>query len=223
MTALEGEADMGLSLRLLIVDDHLVVRKGVVALLTGTEGIAVVGEAADGEQAITQARLLRPGVILMDLGLPGLDGIAATRAILAEHPETAIVALTEPDREDQVLAAIDAGAVGYVPKTSTREDFLTAIRQVAQGGTWWPAHFTRSLLDRRRQSPAPEPLTEREREVLQRIAQGWSNRQIAQDLAIAEITVRTHVSHIFGKLGVSNRVEAVLHVLRSEKLSPPRL
>ena len=214
---------MGHPLRLLIVDDHFVVRKGVCALLADAEGIAVVGEAVDGEQAIAEARRLRPQVILMDLRLPGLDGVAATRAILTEHPETAVVALTGTDMEDQVLAALEAGASGYLPKSSPREDFLAAIRKVAQGDSWLPVHLTRRLLSRWRQGPAsaPDPLTGREREVLKRLAQGWSNRQISQDLSIAEITVRTHVSHIFGKLGVSNRVEAVLHVLRSEKVSSP--
>ncbi|MFL6197987.1 MAG: response regulator [Thermoanaerobaculia bacterium] len=210
-------------IRVLVVDDHFVVRKGVCALLAGAEGIAVAGEAGDGEQAVAEARRLRPRVVLMDLKLPGLDGVAATRAILAEQPATAVVALTGSDVEDEVLAAVEAGALGYLAKTSPRDDFLEAIRRVAQGDAWLPAHLTRRLLTRLKPRPAPElePLTGREREVLELLARGWSNRRISQELAIAEITVRTHVSHILGKLGVSNRVEAALHALRSHKPGLP--
>jgi DNA-binding NarL/FixJ family response regulator len=207
-------------IQVLVVDDHFVVRKGVCALLAGAEGIEVGGEAGDGEQAIAEARRLRPQVILMDLRLPGLDGVAATRAILAEQPETAVVVLTGTDVEDEVLAAVEAGAQGYLAKTSPREDFLEAIRQVAQGDAWLPARLTRRLLTRMKPRPEPqplEPLTGRESEVLALLARGWSNRRISQELAIAEITVRTHVSHILGKLGVSNRVEAALHALRRDR------
>jgi DNA-binding NarL/FixJ family response regulator len=192
-----------------------VVRKGVCALLADADGIEVAGEAGDGEQAFAEARRLRPRVILMDLRLPGLDGVAATRAILAEQPATAIVALTGTDVEDEVLAAVEAGALGYLAKTSPREDFLEAIRQVAQGDAWLPPRLTRRLLTRLKTPvPAPEPLTGRERQVLALLARGWSNRRISQELAISEVTVRTHVSHILSKLGVSNRVEAALHALR---------
>jgi DNA-binding NarL/FixJ family response regulator len=206
-------------IRVLVVDDHFVVRKGVCALLADAEGIAVAGEAGDGEQAVAEARRLRPQVILMDLRLPGLDGVAATRAILAEQRETAVVALTGTDVEDEVLAAVEAGALGYLAKTSPREDFLEAIRRVAQGDAWLPAGLTRRLVTRLKPRPAKvlEPLTGRESEVLALIARGWSNRRISRELSISEVTVRTHVSHILGKLGVSNRVEAALHALRSEK------
>lgn len=206
-------------IRVLVVDDHFVVRKGVCALLADAEGIEVVGEAGDGEQAVAEARRLRPQVILMDLKLPGVDGVAATRTILAEQPGTAIVALTGTDAEEEVLAAVEAGALGYLAKTSPREDFLEAIRHVAQGDAWLSPHLTRRLLNRLKPHPAEvlEPLTGREREVLALIARGWSNRRISQELSIAEMTVRTHVSHILGKLGVSNRVEAALYALRSEK------
>jgi len=207
-------------IRVLVVDDHFVVRKGVCALLADAEGIAVAGEAGDGEQAVVEARRLRPQVILMDLRMPGLDGVAATRAILAEQPATAVVALTGSDVEGEVLAAVEAGALGYLAKTSPREDFLEAIRQVAQGDAWLPAHLTRRLLTRLKPRPAPEPvepLTGREREVLELLARGWSNRRISKELSISEVTVRTHVSHILGKLGVSNRVEAALHALRRDR------
>lgn len=202
-------------IRVLVVDDHLVVRKGVCAWLAEAEGIVVSGEAGDGRQAVTEARRLRPKVILMDLRLPDLDGVAATRAILAELPETAVVALTGIDVEDELLAAIEAGAQGYLAKTSSPEDVIQAIRRVAQGDAWLPAHLTRRLAAR---LPRPEPpvtslLTRREREVLKMLARGWSNRRISQELSISEITVRSHVSHVIGKLGVHNRVEAALHAL----------
>jgi DNA-binding NarL/FixJ family response regulator len=204
-------------IRVLVVDDHFVVRKGVCALLADA-GIEVVGEADDGEQAVEQARRLRPQVVLMDLKLPKLDGVAATRSILRERPETGIVVLTGLDAEELVVAAIEAGAAGYLAKTAPREDFLQAIRSVAGGEAWLPPHLTRRLLGHikpRPQAESPEALTDREREILALLARGWGNRQISRELNIAEITVRTHVSHVLAKLGVSNRVEAALHALRS--------
>lgn len=210
-------------IQILVVDDHFIVRKGVCALLVGVEGIVVVGEASNGEQAVEEARRLRPDVILMDLRLPGLDGLAAIRAILGERPETGILLLTVMDREEVVLAAVRAGALGYLPKTSPQEDLLEAIRRIAQGGTWLPAQLTRRLATLPAPSVEPAALTGREREVLEMLARGWSNRRISQELSIAEITVRTHVSRLLGKLGVRNRVEAVLHVVRSGNgsLRPP--
>ncbi len=208
-------------IRVLVVDDHFVVRKGVCALLADAD-IDVVGEADDGEQAVEQARRLRPQVILMDLRLPRLDGAAATRSILGERPETAIVALTGTDVEEEVLAAIEAGAVGYLAKTAPREDFLQAIRSVARGEVWLPSHLTRRLLGHvkpQTQAEIPDTLTEREREILSLMARGWSNRQISRELRIADITVRTHVSRVLAKLGAGNRVEATLYALRSGLVS----
>ncbi len=204
-------------IRVLVVDDHFVVRKGVRALLAESGEIDVVGEAGDGAQAIAEARRLAPQVILMDLRMPGIDGVAATQAILAEQPEVRIVVITGTEVEEEVLAAIAAGALGYLAKTSPREDFLRAIRCVAEGEAWLPPRLTRRLLTHIRPRPAEaqETLTDREREVLGLMARGRSNQQIAEELGIAGITVRTHVSHVLGKLGVSNRVEATLHALRS--------
>lgn len=202
----------------LVVDDHLVVRKGVRALLMDADDITVVGEAADGQEAVAQARRLRPQVILMDLKLPCLDGVEAIRAILAEQPEVGVVVLTGTDGDEQILSAVEAGALGYLAKTSEREDFLLAIRQVARGELWLPPRLTRKLLAhlKPRSGDAPgEPLTSRETGVLNLLARGRSNQQIALELNIAEATVRTHVSHILDKLGVSNRVEAALHALRA--------
>jgi NarL family two-component system response regulator LiaR len=201
----------------LVVDDHLVVRKGVRALLMDADGIAVVGEAADGLEAVAEARRLEPQVILMDLKLPRLDGVEAIREILAEQPNVGIVVLTGADADEQVLAAVEAGALGYLAKTAERESFLQAIARVARGELWLPPRLTRKLLSHLKPRPSigpEEPLTSRETSVLNLLAKGRTNQQIASELCIAEATVRTHVSHILDKLGASNRVEAALHALR---------
>ncbi len=208
-------------IRVLVVDDHFVVRKGVCALLGGASDITVVGEAGDGLQAVDEASRCAPQVVLMDLKLPGLDGVEATRRILAAQPAVGIVVLTGTDVEEEVLTAISAGAVGYLAKSSRREDFLAAIRQVSRGEAWLPPRLTRNLLAYLKPRPATKAsLTDREREVLVLLARGWSNRTIARELSIAEVTVRTHMSHILDKLGVSNRVEAALHAQRSGLAQP---
>jgi DNA-binding NarL/FixJ family response regulator len=202
----------------LVVDDHLVVRKGVQALLMDADDITIVGEAEDGQAAVAAARRLRPQVILMDLKLPHLDGVEAIRAILAEQPDVGVVVLTGTDGDEQVLAAVEAGALGYLAKTSEREQFLLAIRRVARGELWLPPRLTRKLLAHLKPNSgggAAEPLTGRETGVLNLLAKGRTNQQIAQELNIADATVRTHVSHILDKLGVNNRVEAALHALRA--------
>jgi len=199
------------------VDDHPVVRAGVRSLLAGAADVEVVGEAEGGNQAVEEARRHDPDVILMYLRLPRVTGIEATRRILAGQPEIGIVALTSPDAELEILSAIEAGARGFLAQTSRKAEFLEAIRRVAQGEAWLPPHLTRRLLGHFQTRPAAaavEALTPREHEVLERLARGVSNREIAGQLGVAEITVRTHVSHILGKLGVSNRVEAALHALQ---------
>ena len=209
-------------IRVLVVDDHFVVRKGVCALLTDAEGVAVAGEAADGREAVTQAGLLRPQVILMDLRLPELDGVEAIRAILGQQPEVGIIVLTGYGLESQVLAAVEAGAMGYLTKNAEREELVAAIRRVAEGELCIPAGLTRRLLGHVRPGSGgglAESLTEREAEVLRLLARGRSNQKIAAELGIAEITVRTHVSHVLGKLGANNRVEAALHALRAGLVS----
>ena len=209
--------------RVLVVDDHFVVRKGVCALLAGADDIAVVAEADDGLQAVEEALRCAPQVILMDLNLPQLDGVEATRRILAAQPEVGIVVLTGTTVEAEALAAIRAGALGYLGKTSEREEFLQAIRRVARGEAWLPPHLTRQLLAHIKSPPETEmrdPLTDRESEVLVLMARGLSNRSIARELSISEVTVRTHVSRIQDKLRVGNRVEAVLYALRSGLVQP---
>lgn len=207
--------DLKSPIRVLVVDDQLIVRAGVCSLLTGVADIVVVGEAEDGRQAVEEAKRCNPQVILMDLRLPHLDGVEATRQILAAQPEVGIVILTTADAETEVLTAVGAGALGYVAKTSRREEFLEAIRRVARGEAWIPPHLTRRLLTHFKPRPAQEALTSREQDVLSLLARGCSNREIAREMGISDITVRTHVSHVLGKLGVSNRVEAVLYALRA--------
>lgn len=216
-------------IRVLVVDDHFVVRKGVYALLAGVEDIAVVGEAGDGKQAVDEAGRCAPQVILMDLKLPELDGVEAIRQILSVRPETRIVVLSSADAEAEVVPALLAGALGYLAKTSSREDFLTAIRQVSRGDAWLSPRLASVLLAHSKQDSARRrpgilrQLTHRELEVLSLLARGWSNQSIARELSVAEVTVRSHVSHIFDKLDVSNRTEAALHALRSglvEQKSP---
>lgn len=202
-------------IRVLVVDDHFVVRAGVCALLACVDDIAVVGEAGDGDQAIVEVRRCDPQVVLMDLRLPGIDGVEATRKILAERPQAGILILTSADAEEEVLTAIEAGALGYVSKTSRKEELHEAIRRTARGEAWLPPHLTRRLLTYVRPRPATEILTSREQTVLTLMAHGWPNREIARELGISDITVRTHVSHVLAKLGVNNRVEAALHALRA--------
>ncbi len=211
-------------IKVLVVDDHFVVRKGVCALLADAEDIAVVGEAGDGRQAVAEAARCAPQVVLMDLDLPEIDGTEATRRILAAQPTVAILILTSADMDAEILTAIEAGALGYLAKTSQRQEFLEAIREVSRGGVWLPPRLTLKLLAHLQTPPAgaraQDPLTDRESEVLGLLARGWSNRRIAGKLAIADVTVRTHVSHVLDKLGVSNRVEAALHALRLGLVAP---
>lgn len=212
-----NEPSFGTLIGVLVVDDHLIVRKGVRALLMDARSITVVGEAADGLEAVAEARRLQPQVILMDLKLPRLDGVEAIREILSEQPDMGIVVLTSAEGDEQILAAVEAGALGYLAKTAERESFLEAISRVARGELWLPPRLTRKLLSHLKPRPSTgpaEPLTGRETSVLNLLAKGRTNHQIAQELSIAEATVRTHVSHILDKLGASNRVEAALHALR---------
>lgn len=211
-------------MRVLIVDDHPVVRSGVRALLAATPEVEVIGEAADGLEAVEAVERHRPDVVLMDLRMPKLGGTEATRRILASRPRTGVVILTSPDSEEEVVAALEAGALGYLAKTAPQSDFLAALRTVHRGEAWLPAGLTRRILGRLRPAasgPAVEELTRREFEVFELLASGLANGEIADRLGIAEITVRTHVSHLFAKLGVSNRVQAALHAWR-RGLVPPQ-
>lgn len=207
------------TIRLLLVDDHAIVRRGMKALLAQIDDMRVIGEAADGGEAIAQAAALAPDVILMDLMMPQVDGIEAIRQISAKHPTIAILALTSFSGDDKVFPAIKAGALGYMLKNADLEELLAAIRQVAQGEPSLHPTIARKVLRELRQpqveqTPAPEPLTAREVTVLQLIAKGMSNQEIADQLIVAEPTVRTHVSRILDKLHLANRVQATLYAMR---------
>jgi NarL family two-component system response regulator LiaR len=222
-----GKAPVPL-IRVLVADDHAIVRKGICALLATEEGIEVVGEAADGQRAIEQVERLRPDVVLMDLVMPGVDGLATTRRISADWPETRILVLTSFAGVDKIMPAIKAGALGYLLKDSDPEVLVESIRQVYGGNSSLHPSVARALLEEvvRSEDGHPiglsvsvldgevETLTERESQVLGLIARGWSNQSIADELIVSCATVRTHVSHILAKLNLSSRTQAALYALR---------
>ncbi len=206
------------AIRVLVVDDHAIVRKGIRALLAEIEDIEVVGEASDGQEAMAQADALSPDVILMDLVMPGVDGIEATRQITASERGPRILVLTSFASDDKVFPAIKAGALGYLLKDSEPADLVEAIHQVHRGEpSLQPSIAQKVLQELRRPAalrPTPDPLTDREMEVLRLVAKGLSNPEIAQRLVITEATVRTHVSNILSKLHLANRVQATLYALQ---------
>lgn len=205
-------------IRVLIVDDHVIVRKGLRALLTEIDDIEVIGEAGDGQQAVDLAETVQPDVILMDVVMPNMDGIEATQQITARQPEARVLALTSFAADDKLFPAIKAGALGYLLKDSDPQELVQAIRQVHRGEpSLHPSIARKVLQELGRPSPqpqTPDPLTEREVEVLRLVAKGLSNQAIADQLTIAEVTVRTHVSNILSKLHLANRVQATLYALR---------
>jgi DNA-binding NarL/FixJ family response regulator len=205
----------GEPLRILIVEDHPLYRKGLRQLVSAVDGLAVAGEAADGREGVALALDLRPDVVLMDLQLPEQGGIAAIREIVAAHPETRILVVTLFQDDDSVFAALRAGARGYILKDSDEEEILRAIRAVAAGESLFsPAVANRVLsffATVRPVAPSAFPgLTGRERDILSLLAQGRSNAAIAQDLGLSVKTVANNVSTIFGKLQVADRAEAIV-------------
>jgi len=209
---------MGERIRILIVDDHAIVRKGLRALLVTEPGLEVVAEAENGQQAIAEARRLSPDVVLMDLVMPGTDGLEATRHIRAEQPEVRILVLTSFATDDKVFPALKAGALGYLLKDSGPEELVQAIRQVYRGESSLHPSIARRLLLEMASPGGQEAmsgiLTHRELDVLRLVAQGWTNREIAEGLGIGETPVRTHVSSILSKLNVGSRTQAALYALR---------
>ncbi|GIF49216.1 LuxR family two component transcriptional regulator [Asanoa ferruginea] len=201
----------------LLVDDHPVVRAGVRGLLAGEPDLAVVGEAASGPEALTAARALRPSVVLMDLRLPGLDGVGATARILDELPATRVVVLTTYETDGDILRAVEAGAAGYLLKDASRADLLAAVRAAARGETVLSPSVATRLLHRVRQ-PRLAGLSAREAEVLRLVARGLSNAEIATSLHISEATVKTHLLRTFAKLGVNDRTAAVTTAMAADLL-----
>jgi DNA-binding NarL/FixJ family response regulator len=199
-------------IRLVIADDHPVVRAGLAGLLSDEAGLEVVGEAADGDAAVRLAAATRPDVVLMDLRMPGVDGVAATVRIAAGEagePAPRVLILTTYESDDQILAAIEAGASGYLLKAAPRDEIVAGIRSVAAGQTALSPQVAVALVQRMREPTASLSLTARERDVLSRVARGRSNKQIAADLGIGESTVKTHLIKVFDKLGVADRTRAV--------------
>jgi NarL family two-component system response regulator LiaR len=214
-----GEAEKGKVIRVLIADDHGIVRKGIRALLATEPGIVVAGEAADGQQAVARTLQLGPDVVLMDLVMPGIDGLEATEQIIAQRPDTRILVLTSFAGDDKVFPAIRAGALGYLLKDSGPEQLVQAIQQVYRGESSLHPSVARKLLrelaEPGQRTAGAETLTAREVEVLQLVAEGDSNREIAERLTISEATVRTHVSNILAKLNLGSRTQAALYALRT--------
>ena len=211
-------------IRVLLVDDHAVVRMGLKTFFDLQDDIEVVGEASDGSEAVAVARRLTPDVILMDLLMPNMDGLTAIGRIKGELPETEVVAVTSFMEEEKVTAALEAGASGYLLKDAEAEEVAAAVRSAYAGEVHLDAAVARLLAQRMRErktKPDPvEPLTEREREVLALLGHGMSNREIGAALFITERTARTYVSNILGKLGLSSRTQAALYAVEHRIAEP---
>jgi NarL family two-component system response regulator LiaR len=208
-------------IRILLAEDHAVVREGTRELLDREEDLKVVAEAGDGEEAVRLATDQRPDVVLMDIAMPKLDGIEATKRIKAAHPAIAVLVLTAYDDDQYVFTLLEAGAAGYLLKDVHTDELIKAIRAVHAGESVLHPSIARKVVnrfaqptERRGEESTLEQLTERELEVLKLAAKGMTNRQIASKLTLSIHTVQAHLSNVFGKLGVGSRTEAVLHGLR---------
>ncbi|MGY0231574.1 response regulator [Longispora urticae] len=205
---------------LLIVDDHPVVRDGLRGMFAGSAEFEVLGEAADGVEAVRLAAELRPDVVLMDLRMPGGDGVTAIRALKAAGSTSRVLVLTTFDTDTDVLPAIEAGATGYLLKDTPREELFRAVRSAARGEAALSPAVAGRLMGQLRREPAAEPLSQRELEVLGLVATGHSNREAARVLFISEATVKTHLLHIYAKLGVNDRAAAVGEAFTRGLLKP---
>jgi two-component system, NarL family, response regulator LiaR len=210
-------------IRVLIVDDHSVVREGLRAFLELQDGFEVVGEAADGEEAIVSASRLRPNVILMDLVMPQLGGVAAMRRLREEVPDARVIVLTSFLDDDKLLPALRAGAAGYLLKNAEPQELARAVRAAHSGEAVLDPVVAARLVEALAAADGQEPLdrlTPREREVLVLVGRGFSNKRIAKELGIAEKTVKTHVGHVLAKLGVTDRTQAAVVAVRSGIVGP---
>jgi len=206
-------------IRILIADDHQLVRQGLMALLSVKPGIEVIGQAADGGEAVELAQSLEPDIILLDLLMPNKDGIEATREIKAEDPDARILIMTSFAEDENVYRAIKSGALGYLLKDSSPQELMEAIHDVCEGRLSLHPNIAIKLIDEINRpvegQPTEDPLTEREVEVLKLVAKGRSNQEIAEELVVSERTVGAHVSNILSKLHLANRTQAALYALRT--------
>jgi DNA-binding NarL/FixJ family response regulator len=207
------------AIRILLVDDQALFRESLALLLNAQPDLEVVGEAANGQAALQQAAALRPQVVLMDLRMPVLDGVAATRRLRADHANVQVIALTTFDDDEDVFAALRAGAIGYLLKDVSGETLFAAVRAAARGESFLPPSIATKVVagitrmaepPQARQQPLPHPLSERELEIVRLLAQGATNREIAAALVVAEGTVKNHLTNILGKLGARDRAQAAL-------------
>ncbi|MET7748217.1 response regulator transcription factor [Micromonospora sp. NPDC005367] len=210
---------MTVPVRLLIVDDHPVVRDGLRGMFTGDPAFEVVGEAGDGAEALALAANLNPDVVLMDLRMPGMDGVTAIGRLTRSGSTAKVLVLTTYDTDADVLPAIEAGATGYLLKDAPREELVRAVRAAARGESVLSPAVAGRLMGRLR-APAEEPLSQRELEVLTLVARGSSNREAAAQLFISEATVKTHLLHVYAKLGVNDRAAAVAAAYDRGLLTP---
>lgn len=214
------------AIRLLLADDHVMLRQGTLAMLAREPDLTVVGEANDGAEAMRLAEVLRPDIVVMDVRMPGVNGIEATRQIRARLPEVQVLVLTAHDDDEYVFALLEAGASGYLLKTAPVSELVKAIRDVAAGESAMAPSIVRKLVHRVSGRKAAhgddeiEALTGREMEVLKLLAQGMTNKQMADALVISDRTVQTHLSNIFAKLGVNSRTEAILMAMKRNLLRP---
>ena len=210
-------------IRVVVAEDHAVVRAGLERLLSGAEGVEVVGAASDGEEAVAIVAETHPDVVLCDLSMPIVDGIEATRRIVADHPETRVVILTAFSERDRILGALDAGAIGYLLKDADPDELLEAVYAAARGDAPLAPKAARAVLSDRAEQRAVE-LSSREREVLSLVAEGMPNKLIARRLEISEKTVKSHLTRIFERIGVTDRTQAALwaqrHGLGPDSRSP---
>ena len=197
-------------IKVLVVDDHAVVRSGLERLISTASDMELVGTAANGDEALVRAGDLRPDVVLMDLAMPGVDGIEATRRLVEAHPDVHVIALTSFSDNRRILDALRAGATGYLLKHAGPEELLGAIRAAMEGGSPLDPKAARALLDAQRPAQPAHDLSARELEVLGLVAEGLANKQIARRLGITERTVKAHLTRVFERLGVSDRTQAAL-------------
>lgn len=213
--------------RILIVDDHELAREGLRSVLSGEAGLEVVGEATNGREALALCRGLRPDLVLMDIRMPEMDGLAATRMIKAELPQISVVILTMQENPDYMLDAVKAGAAGFVLKGSPKREILGAVRRVLRGESLLDASLVTQLLRRLGAEtdgealPPAQTLTPREREVLHLLADGLTNPEIARELTVSVSTVKAHVEHIIAKLGVSDRTQAAVRAVQLKLVGAP--